>query len=397
MTSNLRIVALVILTLAVPQAAFAQDDPRAAATYFARAEAAEQRGAYREAIADYQRAYAAKPHPAVLFNIGNCYEQIGELSAAAAYLQRYVDDSPNATDRQQVLDRIAGLKNRPSVLTVDGKPAGARVYIDGQWRGKVPFAVTLGAGTHRVHIADGGRTSPVREVIIAYGVPITVSFDLVAARGHLTVGADIAGAQVLLDGDLVGYTPFAGEVSAGKHIVVVTHAGIEPFTKTVSIPAGGRAAVDATFHSETREAAGGSLLLDAIYGARLSGPSATRYAFALGLRGGSRHWDLALVYGAFGDAPGNALGAQLRLYATATRVRPYLRLAGLYGLGSKGGETPVALEAGAGLLWVPRVGTVSALGYFIEIDAQYQPSGLPDDSEPSSTRAVFAAGISFSL
>jgi len=67
-------------------------------------------------------------HPNALYNVGECYERLGDVEQAVAYFERYVA-SDLAEDREQVYERIGNLRNRPAVFTLRSDPTGATVTV----------------------------------------------------------------------------------------------------------------------------------------------------------------------------------------------------------------------------------------------------------------------------
>lgn len=59
-------------------------------------------GRYREALAAFEQAYYAKPDPAFLFNLGQCYRQLKEHEAAARQYRAYLRARPDAPNRADV-------------------------------------------------------------------------------------------------------------------------------------------------------------------------------------------------------------------------------------------------------------------------------------------------------
>ena len=147
------------------------DDRERAAVHFAAAAAAEKRGDWRSAIVEYEQAYAAAPHPSVLFNMANAHEKLDEHRRAAELFRRYLADSPEAEDRGSVQRRIAALRDRRSRLHVVSDPVGATLIVDGQARGTTPIDVDLTAGKHRAHVEQGRDRSETVEVVAEYGEP----------------------------------------------------------------------------------------------------------------------------------------------------------------------------------------------------------------------------------
>ena len=96
--------------------------------------AAQSGGHYDEAIALYKKAYAAIPHPEILFNLGQAYRLKGDAETALDYYRRYLAAEPNgraAGDANRwvtELDkRIADRKREQ-----DRKAADARKAADGK-------------------------------------------------------------------------------------------------------------------------------------------------------------------------------------------------------------------------------------------------------------------------
>jgi tetratricopeptide (TPR) repeat protein len=65
---------------------------------------------FREALAEYQRAFDAKPIPDFLFNIGQCYRNLGEYDPAIFSFRKYLTLAPGAPNRAQVEQLIDNLE-----------------------------------------------------------------------------------------------------------------------------------------------------------------------------------------------------------------------------------------------------------------------------------------------
>jgi tetratricopeptide (TPR) repeat protein len=118
--------ALAILILLCGVAAAQPDDRARAAALFQRGESAQAEGRYRDAIADFEEAYALLPHPNALFNIAVSYERLGEDARAADYYQRYLDDQRDRpADADAVTAKIRELRAKqpaPRVPVMPPKP-----------------------------------------------------------------------------------------------------------------------------------------------------------------------------------------------------------------------------------------------------------------------------------
>ena len=147
----------------------------------------------------------------------------------------------------------------PGRVLVRSVPPGARVVVDGRDRGVTPASVDgLTRGTHRVRLTRDGHRPEERRVVITRGrsaqtldvrltreraqtapaappaAPATVV--PAAVTGALNIDSRPAGAQVFLDGKLVGVTPVSlAAVPAGDHAIHLDHDGYRRWSSSVRI------------------------------------------------------------------------------------------------------------------------------------------------------------------
>lgn len=135
---------------------------------------------------------------------------------------------------------------RPDVgeAVVSSHPTGAQVRVDGRLQGTTPLVMPLSAGRHLL------------EVLGPVGEPEQLEADVVAGQrwsrhvvlsgaagpssrvGALRVDTGRTPAQVLIDGALVGSTPFTrANLAAGDHAVRVEFRNGTAIERTVSVPA----------------------------------------------------------------------------------------------------------------------------------------------------------------
>jgi tetratricopeptide (TPR) repeat protein len=74
-------------------------DDRPGRVFFEQAEEKFNVGRFDEALADYQAAYEVEPLPAFLFNIGQCYRNLGNYERAQFFFRRYVALAPRSPNR----------------------------------------------------------------------------------------------------------------------------------------------------------------------------------------------------------------------------------------------------------------------------------------------------------
>lgn len=126
---------------------------------------------YAEAISKFEDAYAVRPHPVIFFNIGKCYEQLGETAKALRGYRDYLRLAPDASDKETVSDAIANLERRlrekgVQQLMVFSDPPTARISVDGKDLGTSPASVELVAGNHSLVVSADGFEKVTRSFVM---------------------------------------------------------------------------------------------------------------------------------------------------------------------------------------------------------------------------------------
>jgi len=133
--------------------------------------------------------------------------------------------------------------------TINSRPDGAQVTIDGQSRGITPLKVSLPAGPHTLELANGGETRTI-PLTIESGTIVSQYIDLapglVSSSESLQVSSDPPGAQVVVDGKPRGVTPLTvAAIGIGDHEVVIS-SGDAKVKRTVNVARGATASVVAS-------------------------------------------------------------------------------------------------------------------------------------------------------
>jgi hypothetical protein len=146
-------------------------------------------------------------------------------------------------------------------LLVRSIPAGAHVVVDGQPRGITPLTLReLAFGVHAIEVSHPGHDTrhqrvtlserrPARSVDVKLRPATGPADDTTAtsATGSLHVASRPSGAQVFLDDNLVGTTPFlVSNVAAGPRQLRIELSGYKPWSRSVEIEATARSRVSAT-------------------------------------------------------------------------------------------------------------------------------------------------------
>jgi tetratricopeptide (TPR) repeat protein len=114
MITRLFLLLVVCLAVAVPSRPVRADDPatRAARRHFERGEKLFALGKFDEALEEYQSAFDAKPLPGFLYNIGQCYRNLGDLDQAIFSFKKYLKLDPEAQNKEAVEQLITELEEK---------------------------------------------------------------------------------------------------------------------------------------------------------------------------------------------------------------------------------------------------------------------------------------------
>src|SRR5580704_6611549 len=110
--SILRLIVVGLLGIALGVAPARADDAatRSAKSHYARGEKLFALGKFDKALDEYQQAFDAKPLPDFLYNIGQCYRNLGDLEQAIFSFKKYLQLAPDASDRDKVQKLIDDLE-----------------------------------------------------------------------------------------------------------------------------------------------------------------------------------------------------------------------------------------------------------------------------------------------
>lgn len=145
-------------------------------------------GDFGPALAQFQRAYALKPHFRVLYNIAQCTFELRDYVQARAALRRYLAEGGAATldaeRRARVEADLADLGRRISVLDIHSNVRGAVVYVDGRKVGPTPLphAIEVNEGQRSLSVESSARGTKQRSILLVGGEhqTIAVNFELLA-------------------------------------------------------------------------------------------------------------------------------------------------------------------------------------------------------------------------
>jgi hypothetical protein len=158
-----------------------------------------------------------------------------------------------------------------AVLDIWSQPAGADISLDGGYIGKTPHSLTVSPGEHTIvlHKQDFGSWQRRMQVdsgehqVGAYLEQKTLSLDFPpappgtpepkpsraaheesASQAVLEFWSSPPGADIFMDGDLVGKTPYSLVVSPGEHAVIISKKDVGTWQRKV-VASGGKHRVGA--------------------------------------------------------------------------------------------------------------------------------------------------------
>lgn len=170
----------------------------------------------------------AKGRAVVKFHLDGFEDEVRELAI-------------NAGDVQNLPVVLKGL---PGTMQLTSVPSGARLYVNNEARGTAPLTLReLKAGTYEVRAELEGYGTETRTVVLGNGSAAREEFRLSNVMGRIEVRTCPPGAQVFLDGRLVGTTqakdPNAEfsdilaieNVLEGEHALVMKKDGYSDLTR----------------------------------------------------------------------------------------------------------------------------------------------------------------------
>jgi Ni/Co efflux regulator RcnB len=140
---------------------------------------------YAEALAEFEQAYALKPHPLVLNNLAATHRALSQYDQAVDFYNRFLVEGEGKLTAEQLARGRAELEDllrvvaRVEVITA---PEGAQVHVDGRSMGGTPLddPLVLGPGDHTVVASLSGYRQAERKIRVAAGDTLRVEFALEA-------------------------------------------------------------------------------------------------------------------------------------------------------------------------------------------------------------------------
>ncbi len=160
-------------------------------------------------------------------NAAICLRKVGRFDEALDMFEALLRDFPDLspTDRSLAEHEVAELQASVGTIEVRDAPPGATVSIDATDRGRVPLAgaIRVSAGSHAVRVTLEGTLPFEARIDLAGRQAAVVHAQLapLTRAGRLRVTEhDGKLLEVVVDGAVVGKTPWEGAVAPGPHSVL---------------------------------------------------------------------------------------------------------------------------------------------------------------------------------
>lgn len=242
-------------------ASFAADTVDQARTLFNAGAQAYEAGQFVAAAQAFEQAYKLSPRAGILFSMAQAWKRQYFIDREPANLQRavklyrdylgQVDQGGRRADAAQALAELEPLAAKASTgpaaappppaapqtrVMVSSQNEGARVSLDGAAEVAAPLIVEVKPGQHTVRVVAPGHFPEERKVAAAEGAVLALDLALREKPARLSFTGP-AGAEVSVDGRLMGRTPFIApvEIEPGQHLIVVSRNGHRPLVQELEL------------------------------------------------------------------------------------------------------------------------------------------------------------------
>ena len=109
----------------------------------------------------------------------------------------------------------------PGILSINVDPVGAKVYINGDYKGASPLNISLKGGKYKLKISMEGFKDYTSDITIASGKTKTISFSLLSSLGTLNISSTPSYASVYINSVYKGTTPLTLSLPEGSFKIVL--------------------------------------------------------------------------------------------------------------------------------------------------------------------------------
>lgn len=219
----------------VPSLAVANEpDEEYAQERFLEGREAFEAGDYMKAVDTFREVYDILGATALLYNIGEAYRRADQLAEAEEYLQKYLNEEPEAPNADAVVERIIDIQQeraaRKASIDIVTEPAEAKIFVDDADEPQcvAPCVLDLdpGAYTLRAELDDYLSLSEDIELDVRDEAETMLELVPETPIGKVVVRTDVDDATVLIGEDRHDLPhPEAIEVEAGHRSIGIEWDG----------------------------------------------------------------------------------------------------------------------------------------------------------------------------
>jgi len=223
------------------------DDPRLseAKELFQRGNELRKIGDCQRALELYLRSRQIVPSVPNTVNAAFCLEQLGRYDEALELYEALLTVlRAELTDelRKNLAPTMAALRGRIGSAQISSNVDG-QVLIDGRARGKLPLLAPLRLlpGAHTLRVVKDGYATYERVISVRLGETASIDARLepLTSSGRLRVADErLVGADLYIDGTLVGQLPWEGTLAPGPHFYSVRGGELGSAPREASVVAG---------------------------------------------------------------------------------------------------------------------------------------------------------------
>jgi hypothetical protein len=198
---------------------------------FERGLALFEQGELDAALAEFLRSRELYPTKSAAINAARVLQKLKRYHEAQEKLEALLAETSQLKDEERTTINQIITELRPRVATLDIRvsEAGATVLINGEIRGLTPVGpLRVNAGSHLLRVVKEGYVTLEQRVDAAGDTvnPIEVKLVPIARGGKARISeSNGAAVEVLIDGVLVGKTPWEGTLPEGRHVVLLRGEG----------------------------------------------------------------------------------------------------------------------------------------------------------------------------
>ncbi len=179
-----------------------EDPKEKAKAFYKRGKERHEKGEFQGALEDFLGAYNAMPNPGVYISISSCYEKLENYQEAVNYLEKYIEEKPNAGNIVTVKEKLEELKATPGKVQITSTPSGAAVTLNGEATELVtPAQLELPGGDHAMALNLEGYIMETRAFTVPIGGEVTVDVELTSTEAKAGEALPLPTEAVDLDFD----------------------------------------------------------------------------------------------------------------------------------------------------------------------------------------------------